>query len=638
MSLIKYIRTILLSKKRNTYEPTDVTYGGGDEYGANIHGVCIQVNQYVWDMIKILNQNGLYGFHFEAKLGKNKTIVILRHEHQKLLDKGKFLLKDAHEYSEIIFLTRLKKKKNSKTVWIILGLILFLTLGGWLLSSLYQKKIIFNFDTSKSFIKDNFINEKKEIHVEEVEIDIAKLKALKEIFDDKNNSIDPTTMKAMEITTSIISSMVSEEEKGKYSSKDFVKSFRGKSGIKFVLKNGNLSEDFNATVKDLNAYAMGFIQDNNLSLALQCYDKIVTKDNRTISKDELLMAFINKSSLEEQLGREGSQKESYYQLLEIIHSNGMENLEKYGLTEAFTWSKLSMLYKDLNETQLFKKALYKSEEIYKNLIFELKRAEKVNDKALSRSLNFLANFYMEVKKDFLLSIEIRKEALAIYKKTPKKFTLEYYKTLNSLGKSYLLNANISLAYKSYSEGKKLIKRRFNRNSLSSKIYLALSLRALGKVEVVNEKFISARKYYTDAQKIYSKLALKNKKYSEKNIEIEEAFAYLEWREGSSDISINRYKKVIRIYGQLNKKTPLKYNFKISKALNSLASVQIHTKNFIEAEIGLFRSIGVAKKIITLHNREAKILLSQSYTSLAYIALLEKNRQGALDYYKQSLMF
>jgi len=632
----------MLLRKINTYEPTNVNYGGGDKYGANIHGVCVQVNQYVWDMIKILNKNGLYGFHFEAKLGKNKTIVILRHEHQELLNKAKVLLQHSHEYSEIVFLTRLKKKKSSKTMWVILGILLFLSLTSWLLFTLYEKEIIFNVDTSSNVLKHKNIQDNGEIHVEEIEIDIEKIKALKETFDESNNSIDPATMKAMEITTSIISSMVSEEEKAKYSTKEFVKSFKGKSGIKFVLKDGNLSKDFNATIKDLNSYAMGFVKDNNFSLALQCYDKIVTKDNRTVSRNDLIIAFANKSELEEQLGKDINREESYHQLLKLIDSNSsVEGLKKYGLTKAMTIAKLSNLYKKNNKIELSKKALIQSEEIYKNLMLELKKDGNVNPQQLGWSLNFLANFYLNVKKDFLLAIEIRKEALTIYKKLakekPKKFTLDYYKTLNSLGKSYLLNGNSDLAYEIFLKGKKLIKKRFSRNSLSYKIYSSLSLRALGKVNVVKKKFMNARKHYTSAQKIYTNLALKNKKYSEKIIEIEEDFAYLEWKEGNSDISINRYKKVIRAYGQMNKKTPLKYNLKASKVLNDLASVYIYSKNFIEAEIRLFHSISLAKKIIILNPKDAKKLLSQSYTSLAYIALLEKNKQGALEYYKQSLM-
>lgn len=628
--------------KKNTYEPTDVNYGGGDEYGANIHGVCIQVNQYVWDMIKILNTNNLYGFHFEAKLGKSKTIVILRHENQELLDKAKHLLRDSHEYPNTVFLTRLKKKKSSKTVWIILALVFSLALGSWLLYSLYEKKIIFNFDTSLSIPQNKSTTIDNEVHIEEVEIDIEKLKALKEIFDDSNNSIDASTMKMMEITTSIISSMVSEEEKAKYSSKNLVESFKGKSGIKYVLKDGNLSKDFNATVKELNDYATGFIKDNNISLALKCYDKIVTKDNRTVSTNDLVVAFANKAQLEEQLGEEGEAKDSYHKLLEVIHSTGSLKLKKYGLAEAITLSKLSTLYNDLNETQLSQKALVKSEEIYKNLMVELKKDGAVNDSQLGWSLNFLAEFYFNIKKDFHLSIEIRKEAINIYKKLaqkkPKKFALLYYQTLNSLGKTYLFNSQPNLAYKTYLEGESIIIKMFKSNSIRSKIYLALSSRALGKVEIVKKKFNSAKKYYDNALGIYIKLASKDKKYNEKIIEIEEALAYLDAKKGNKEIAIKRYKNVILSYSKMNKKEPLKYNFKISKVLNALASVHIKSKNYIEAEIVLFRAISSTKKIITLSYKDSKKLLAESYASLGYIAMIEGNKQGALEYYKKSISF
>ena len=138
--------------------------------------------------------------------------------------------------------------------------------------------------------------------------------------------------------------------------------------------------------------------------------------------------------------------------------------------------------------------------------------------------------------------------------------------------------------------------------------------------------------------IYIKLASKDKKYNEKIIEIEEALAYLDAEKGNKEIAIKRYKNVILSYSKMNKKEPLKYNFKISKVLNALASVHIKSKNYIEAEIVLFRAISSTKKIITLSYRDSKKLLAESYASLGYIAMIEGNKQGALEYYKKSISF
>lgn len=62
-------------KKKNSYKPTDVEYHGGLDYGSNIHSISMQINQYVWNMIKVLDKHDFYGFNFEAKIGSKKVTI-----------------------------------------------------------------------------------------------------------------------------------------------------------------------------------------------------------------------------------------------------------------------------------------------------------------------------------------------------------------------------------------------------------------------------------------------------------------------------------------------------------------------------------------------------------------------------------
>jgi tetratricopeptide (TPR) repeat protein len=624
-----------LRKKINTYEPTDVNYHGGLKHGANIHSVSVQVNQYVWDMMRVLDQHELYGFDFEAKIGENKTIVILRHEEKEALKKARKVLKDSQDESDFVFLTKVIKKKSNKTMWIILAIVLVFALFGRFLWFLYEEDLI-SFSNSTPSPSPKVISTSTPV-VEDIEIDVEKLKAFKESFAEQNSTIDDATMRVMEITTSVIASFVSDEEKAKYSSKNLVENFKGKSGIHFVAKDGNLSKDFNATVKELNVYAQNFVKDANISLALQCFDKAL--ELNTSSKDELLQTLANQGELYENIGQIQKVQESYSKILELNPELKKEEFVKYGLINAVIHSKLAKIYEDLNQTKLAKESLKKAEIVYKSLLVEFRKRSKdgkIEESQLAWALNYLANFYADDKKEYAVSIEIRKEAISIYKKlsetNPKKFALFYYKTLNSLGKSYLLRNEMNLASKTYTRALNIAKEVLKQN-----LYKALSFRALAMVEIKNKNFINARNYYNDALKIYKKLVHKNSKlYNPKLIEIYACFAYLEKEKGNYVLAGKRYKKVILAYKKMNKEKPLEYNLQIAKALNELAFIQIaYFKNFMEAEIKLFEAVSVVKRVKKIEQKRARKILAESYRSLAYLAILEKNMQAASDYYKKA---
>ena len=625
-----------MTNKKNNYTPTDVNYHGGLEYGANIHSVSVQVNQYVWDMMKLLEKHELYGFDFESKIGTSKTVVILRHEDIDLLKKATDILKYSHEDVDFLFITRVKKKRKDKRVWILLGLSLFILVIALLLYYLYINREIF---LPSLFVEDSkkTTHISKEPVIQDIEIDMDKLKAFKDSFSkDDNKPVDDKTMKVLEITTSVISSMVSEEEKEKYSSKNLVESFKGKGGIRFVAKDGNLSKDFNATVKELNGYANKFIKDKNNRLALQAFDRALDVNMTKSNQDDILKSLAGQGELYENLGDINSSKNSYSKLSKITTELAKENFVKYGLIEATVTDKLITLYRDTNETELSNKAMISAEKLYKMVIEELKKSSKgkrIDNEKLALALNYLANFYENRKKDYYLSIEIRKEALEIYqklsKKKPKKFKLAYYKTINSLGNSYLALKKISLADEAYTKGLS-ITRKLPKRSL---YYRALSYRALALLEIEREEFKIAEKYYHKSLTIYKKIL---KRDSREFIEIDTCFAYLEEKRGHSDLAEKLYKKAIIAYKAKSRELSLDYNLDVSKVLNQLAKLYISNKQkSVDAEIKLFESISLAKKVTKIETKEANGVLAESYRSLAYLAIEEGNMQSAWDYYKKA---
>jgi tetratricopeptide (TPR) repeat protein len=621
-----------LRKEINTYEPTDVNYHGGMNYGSNIHAVSVQINQYIWDMIKILNQNNLYGFDFQAKIGHKKTIVILRHKKPKMLDKARKLLKYYHNNSSFIFLIKTKEVKSDKTVWLLLSLIISMALLAWLLFFMYDKELIFAPHRDKRILSK--IEKNDSLHIQEIEIDIEKLNALKDTFSEQNNSIDEPIMKMMEVSTSVISSFISEEEKSKYSAKNLVESFNGKSGIKFVLKDENLSSDFNATVKELNSYAQSFINDNNISMALKCYDKALKIDSNQSTKDEILTTLVNQSGLYEEIGEMLNIKKSYDKIFQLSSELVEEDFLKYGFTKAWSLIKLSELNQEIDSTPIDDKGLEKAKKIYQALLIELRKkaldGKIVNQKILAWSLNFLADFYAKDKEEYAVSIEMRREALSIYKKLtkkePKKYRLLYYKTLNSLAKGYLKNHQLLLATQSYTKGFSLSKH------LSVK-YKALSLSALGMVEIANKDFDRANRYYKNALKIYKK---NPNLYKVDMINMGSLFAGLEAKKGNSELAKVRYKQVILAYKKMNREKPLHYNLEIAKVLNKLASLNFSiSKNFLEAEIKVFEAISLCEKSEKIEHKEAQRLQVESYRYLAYLATLEQNMPTALEHYKKA---
>jgi len=266
----------LWKNKKNTYESTDVIYHGGVKYGSDIHGVTLKVNKIIWDMIKILDKEALFGFHLTAKIGVNKSIVIVRHKDTEMLNKAKQLLKEFQEIQNLLILmkTYQEQKKSGAKFWIRIVIILLLLAAvgtGLFYYYNHMKNVPIEQKIKLSTNEDPII--------EKVEIDIKTLKALQESFENENTPVQSMVTKAMEISTAVISDMVPDSMKEEYSSEALVQNFKGKSGIQFVLKDSNMSEDLNLSIKELHRYASKFIDDNNFSNALKVSTKLNTPNN-----------------------------------------------------------------------------------------------------------------------------------------------------------------------------------------------------------------------------------------------------------------------------------------------------------------------------------------------------------------------
>ena len=625
-------------KKDNTSIPTDVTTQNKKSYNPNLHARTIKVNQTIWDMIKILDKSELYGFHFEAKVASKKTFVVLIHEDKELLEEAKKRLKDIAEDRDVFLISKVKKRESNRLIWIVLGVIFSLVIIFLILFNLYGDKVLSKF-TYLNSSSQKIYNQKQPIVEKIVEVDIEKLKILKDSFSNSKNLIEPKVAKAMEVTTSIISSMVSDEEKAKYSSENFVKNFKGKSGLKFVLKDGNLSKDFNATVKELNSYAMHFVKENNLSLATKFYEKALK--NKNITKDERVVTLAHQGELFEKMGDINSTKLTYHQILKELSPLVKKDFKKYAITNALVFSKIERLTKSPKEQQ---KLLLESDKIYKKLLEKLReRAKDGKEKSkirLGMALNIMANFYAYDKQDFNASISLREEAIELYsnmskeRKTP--FTLLHYKSLNSLARTYLFMDKRELALKKYFEAIEIIKPILDKKSMKNYVYLALSYRTLSQLKLEDNSFKSAKRYYKQALDIYQKLFKINRSnlYRVYLIEMERLLAKIELKRGEYAIAKRHYKRVVHLYRKLNQSSHLKYNLEIANTLNDLALLDLEDKQ-IDARIELHEAINLAKKSLKIDYRLAQQTLAKSYAYRSYIAYLEEDRESATKFYRMS---
>jgi len=480
-------------KKKNYYDSTEVNHEGGKKYGSDIHAIAIRTNHIIWDMIKALDSKELFGFYFTAKISVKKTIIIMHHEDKEMLNIGKETLRDFHDIENVLFLAKIKKPKPKKNIVLLLMALLVIPLllvGGYFL---YGHNI-------ELFIEKSFTQKSNNvIGTETIEIDINALKAMQKSFDNQKDPMQERITKTMMATPSVVSAMVPESEKEKYSSEALVKNFKGKGGLKFVLKDANMSnKDFNMSVNGLNEYVSNFIKENNCSEVLNYYDDVIKAD-KSATKEDLAIAnnnkaklyleeneldkaedmFVDSLNISKELEQEAQKgvKTEIKRKIEIEQNR--DNPNRYENFVAYNLKELSHIYRDSNRTELADDQINKALQVYIKVVnIYRKLAKKKPDIFQSRlgwSINMLANFYHEEKSDFNKSIELRNEAVDIYTKldiaTPNKFTIALFKTVNSLAKSYLFSDRLKIAQQNYQKALKIINKSPNREKNS--IYATL---------------------------------------------------------------------------------------------------------------------------------------------------------------------
>jgi len=630
-------------KNKNTYKNAEITESAATSHLSALHNSTIRINQYVWDMMKMLEKEEMFGFHFEAKLGAKKVLIILHHEDKEALKKAQQLLSVFKRERDFLFLTKVTENSGIDKRWFIFYFFILLVIFLLIVSAFYPKDGFNLFTKSSSEVVPKLITQtsEKNITVEEIEVDIEKLKALKESFEEQNStSLSPKVMKALSITTDIVSEVVSEEEKAKYSSEALVKRFKGKSGFKLVVKEDKNNEDFNLTVQELNDYAMHFVKENNLSEALKYYDKVSTENNAT--KKEQLIASFHQGEIFEEMGLNEEAKEAYEKSLKVSRSLKEEEGTIGALNELVNLGHLAKVNLSLDDKEVAEKHLKKSKQIYDLLIMELKKFGEVKDSELALALNYLANFYDENDKD-LLAIDMRKEALKIYEKLLEKeyekFALSYYKTVNSLGHSYAKVDHSDFAIREYERALHFMKEAVSKKVLKNRVFISNSYVLLGKANLLVKKLKESDKYYHKALNIYHLLVKKEPSYLSQLTQMHGLFAELYKIEEKFELASKEYTKGIDTFTEMNQEGKGKYNLEIANLLNDLAIMKISkTKEIEQAKRELQEAKKLALDVLRVHFQKAKESIVKSYLYLGMIAMNQKKLALAADYSQKAYFF
>ena len=514
------------NKQENTYDSTDVNKGGGKQYGSDIHGVAIETNKIIWDMIKELNAKEYFGFYFMAKLSVKKTVIIMYHKDEEMLQKGKHLLHDFQSIPNILFLAKIKKGKGSQFIKIFLILTT--------LFSILMALAFFVYDNKEYFIKlteslfptssEKKVDENIMDNIKKVEVDVKTLKALKENFIDEKDPLQEKITQGMEMGVAIMSAMVSDDEKAKYSSKDLVESFKGKGGIEFVLKKDeNMSEkEFDISVKELNSYAMGFVKDVNSSQMIDGYDRVL-KSDKSAKKEDLAVAYNTMGDLYLENNESKRAEISYTKSLKLSQKLAKKNPEKYSGGVAYKLTKLAHIHSDFDKPKLSTKELEEAEKVYLKVLSIYRKLSKKNAKKFQKnvawSLNMLANFYHDEREDFKESLKYREEAMNIYLKLvetePKEYNLLLSQTFNSLAKTYGSLGKLKSAKKYYLKSLALMKQLSKEEG--EKLYrspMAKVHNSLAWISVSTLKVKEAKEQIAEALKLLKPLDKKIKKSTE----------------------------------------------------------------------------------------------------------------------------
>ena len=688
----------MFSRKKNTYVATKVLYGSGEKYNSNIHHTTLKVNQYVWDMMKVLEKEELYGFKIESKIGAKKILVILNHTDADILKEAHGVLKNFHNNDEIVFLTKVSKEKennfirNSYITLIILALLAAILYGSYYWSQ--QQNLNFSLEEKEFKIKES--NE-EEIVIQKIEIDPEKLLKLQEVFVDDAKSDD--IKKIMTIGTNIISMSVSDEEKAKYSSEALVQNFKGKSGFQFVLKEGNDTKSFEENVEKLSKFSQGFIaenhkemskivnsklkesnqsssqalnsilqeskrfqnflteengtksldvnlqeihgyakaaiEQNNIEMAKACYTKALNDFN--LSSEEKGFAFIQQAVLNLDQNDSLNAEKNYNLALMLYQNLSNEDFVNFSLQEGWLLEQLSELETD---KKVQEELLKKVESIYLKRIKKLRKSSKKSSKEkLAKALYYLSNFYFTHKHDLKQTLKLNSEALALYKKSKTEISSDYLNVLYGLANKYNVLEKFNKSEKLYLSLLKSL-RKSNKNEDS----IAKVLHKLGNLYTKMEDFKKSELHYKKALEIYEKLIATNyRQYKPIALKLEHDIALYEQKIEEFKKAEERYVSILKTYQELSKKMT-EHNLDMAKIWNSYAKVLFTQKSFAiknlskikQAERYLKNALILSGEVLHQKYREASKIQSKSYFYLALLSNLQKNSSETKMNYVKAL--
>ena len=573
--------------KKNSYDDTSVMEQGGKEYGSDIHGVAVSVNKIVWDMLKVLKEKQLYGFHFSAKLGIKNTIIIMMHEDREMLNKGLKALHSFQTIKGIIILAKVFKSKGSKKkvleentkgpIWksktgisTIIGTMILISVSIYYYVKHTQKD-------NKHLNKINTTIVKKEINIEKrMDVNIQILNALSKSFDNQENKkVKEVLAKVLEIsTTTSILEKIPGYEKVEIDNDKVLSSYEDPN-LKYVFKDGNSS----SSMKELNEMAQNYARENNITQAKGILNELVQ-----IGREAMKKGFKGDTGVSKNLNTLGDislqegdiqgAKSSYSEALAVDKQMATKYPREYGMRVARDLTNLGAINLFMNNKVKAKEFYKEAEKRYKRIVELYRNLAKKEPKeytpSLAYALNNLASLYLNREQNLSRAIKPTQEALDIYKQLDKTEPKKH--------NDYL----IFTAYRKASIYNKL-----NKFETAQKLYIGL-------IQFCNQE--DRKKYQEYVAKSFNALAWIYTKDS-KLRDFQKAKAQLN--------------KAITIYKDLMKKSPDKFN---------------HILSLSYAHRGYIATIEGKKKIAIKMYKKAVDTFDNFDNNISYALFLAKEKK------------
>ena len=556
-----------IKSNKNTYDDTSVARAGGQNHGSDIHGVALRINKIIWDMLKVLKREKLFGFHFSAKIGSKKTVVIMTHKDRDMLNRGQKRLHEFQDIDDMIILAKVDtKSKGTKedslvlgqekstpwrsktsissiivTMFIISGVVYYMTKKG---------------QNEKKEVEDNTTIETTQVDIEKnIEINVEMMNVLSKSFDNKDNKkVKAVLSQVLEISTSTdILEKIPGYEKVEIDKDEVVKMYEDPN-IKYVIKDGN------GSMSDLNALAQSYAKDNNITEAKGILKELIDigkVGSKTDSRHQEGVAN-NLNTLGDITLDEGDVKDaekSFSEALEIDRKLAEKSPREYDIRVARELTKLGAINIFLNNRKRAKRLYLEAEMRYKRIV-ELyrslvKKEPQTYRPHLANSLNNLVNLYLQQEQNITKSIAPSKEALSIYRELdraePKKYNDFFLLTLHKTASIYNKDNNFTVAMGLYNE---VINYSKEQNSIRYDEHIAKSLNALAWIHTKQPKlrnFKKAKMQLNEAIKIYSKLIKKHPKIFNSILSLSYSnLGYIAIIEEESTLALKLYKKALEI--------------------------------------------------------------------------------------------